>query len=230
MLTRIKKGIIGLLIGVSLLGSCRATSQTRFHGTADATYSSRYVAKDGSILSERAVVQQHVNMGLERLALDLWGNYDLGSKELNELDITLDYTQPVSDKVNLSVGYTYFHYPTGFMNETQEIYAGIGYSGLFNASIFAFHDFVDGKGTLILPKLGKEFKYNKIGIYPNLTLGYNSGYFQDDSRFSHLKLGVDLNIPIGSGWSLMPFLNHQFGLNENFKDITYGGLGIKKEF
>jgi hypothetical protein len=218
-----------LLMGKCLSGGC-AVERNEYPIAADVSYKSRYVAKDGSVLSDGPVIQPHVNAGYGGFAFDLWGNYDTDKDELNELDITLDHSWPLSDDLSASAGYTYFDYPTGFFRETQEFYAGMAYNGAFDASLFAIHDFVDGDGTLILSKIGKELDYQEIKLYPNMVLGQNFGYFQDDSGLSHLGLGVDLDIPLSSECSVVPFVYQQIGLDDNFEDITVGGFRLSHEF
>lgn len=232
MYKTIRKTIVGILIWACLLGQgCATFRNPKYCLTSDVSYTSRYVAKDGSLLSKGSTIQPHINICLEKLALDLWGNYDSKEKKLNELDITLDYTRPLTKSLDLSLGYTYFHYPTNFLNETQEVCAGLSYSGNpLNANVFAYRDFVDSKGTLILFGLGKTFNLEKVKISPNVKLGYNAKYFQENSGFSHLDFGLRLNIPIGEHYSLSPFINHQIRLRKEFKDITYGGFALIKEF
>ncbi|MFC1752569.1 hypothetical protein ACFL96_04150 [Thermoproteota archaeon] len=193
---------------------------------ADAAFNTQYVTKDACVASQGPSIQPDVNLGLEKLTLDIWGNYNI-LEEQAEVDISVDYTQPINDKLSATLGYTYFLYPTKHFNDSQEIFAGLSYAGIADASVFGYHDFVDGKGNLVLASLGKGFKIEDIYMTPSITLGYNDHYFRQETGFSHAKIGVDFSIPAGD-WTVTPFFNHQIALSDDFEDITYGGIRLGK--
>jgi hypothetical protein len=124
---KVGKILVGTLVSLSCLNGISYAGTPLL--TGDVTYTSKYVGKDGSALSKGPAIQPHTNIGIRNISLDFWGNYDTKEKTLNEIDFTFGLTQSINKNFSLSAGYTYFYYPTDFLNETQEFYAGADYSG-----------------------------------------------------------------------------------------------------
>jgi hypothetical protein len=154
-----------------------------------------------------------------------YGNFDTKSKDINELDIAVDYTRPIKEGLNLSIGYGLYVFPNTDTPKTQEVYEQVGLEHMLNPSLTAVYDFDDGDGTYVEYSVGHDFSLGKTRLSANALLGYNDHYYRRDSGLSHAELKLALPISLGKV-TVTPSVVHSYSLDDVFQTQTYGALGV----
>jgi len=198
--------------------------------TSKTDYFGKYVYR-GLNLSDDPVVQQNILINHKKLTAWLFGNYNVETKQINELDAIFDFTTPINKKGNLllSLGHGTYTFPGTDIKKTQEVYAGLTLDNpkLLNPSLFLFHDFKDGKGNYVELGASKSIK----GINLSAKLGFNDHYYRKASGLTHLELQATKPIKINDKTTLIPSLTYQKALDrQDFDDQSYFGISLEYKF
>jgi len=148
-------------------------------------------------------------------SFNFWGSYGSdGSPNMDEIDITLDYTFATSEGVDVSVGHIFYDFPTSNGSST-ELYAGASWGNAPLApSLTVYYDYKDtadggGDGWYAEVGLGKDFELaSGPALSAGLTLGYNGGQWGAKSGFSNVALTLGTGCELKGGWSLSPAVTY----------------------
>jgi len=233
----------------SLTGSIYAEDQNgpSVSGSASVDIMSNYVWR-GQKLSNASVVQPSVGITYGGFGANLWANYDTGTNEHNETDLTLNYSFPV-DKVSFDVGYIY--YALEGVDDTQEVYLAAGYDVLLSPSLTVYYDFDEGDGAFIVASIGHSFELmDKATLNLGASGSYNGknavmGTDSEGDKFSGFyngELSASVGIQLTKAVSIEPKIAYSFPLSSDAKDaikaisddgdkdIFYGGVNLSLSF
>jgi len=190
--------------------------------------------------TDSAVVQPDLSITYKDFTIDFWADYDAGgTSDVDEVDITFDYSPTFKvgpGEFTPSIGYIYYQLEPSAGGDTQEIYAGVGYSvevapevGL-NISTFVYRDVDTVHSTYVEGTLGLDVSVKPVTVSPYVTASYYS-YDHGKNDWNNVELGTDISFPLVgplSGHTLIAysFGNDDMGLGDEF----YGGIGISFEF
>jgi hypothetical protein len=218
-----------------LLGAIPLAAQWEFQ--ADAM--SKYIWRGFDLLwNNKPALQPSVTyaFGESGFSINIWASFALSDrsmyKDLDEIDLTLDYTFSLSDQVEMSVGFIQYGYYFGGKdvykeNTTQEFYVSAGLPGAFlSPTLTAYYDVNLGKGLYVLLE-----GFHSIPLSESLDLelsagpGYNSRLFIDDSGLSDLVLGASFPLKLGD-WTIAPLVEYVFVFLDSVNDENEFVFGI----
>ena len=221
---------IALAIGSSLLHTGNSSAQIE-----DQKQSSPYniqVVLDGNSncilrgisISDKPVIQPLLTVNRGAITGSVLGVIDPNNRNANEVDVSIDYTRPLSGRINLSAGYTYTDF-RDIKEKTQEAYAGISLNTKLNPNVYLYRDSDLVKGTYGETSVSRNFRR----LETRLGLGYNHRYFREGTGISHLNASVNLPLQLSRKTRLTGKLNYVKALNREFKDNTTYGIGVKRD-
>jgi hypothetical protein len=237
--------IILTLILIGLSAGIAGAADTS--GSASVDFMSNYVWR-GQKLSNASVIQPSVGITYEGFGVNLWTNYDTGTNEHNETDLTVDYAFSV-DKISFDAGYIF--YALDGADDTQEVYVTVGYDILLSPSLTFYYDFDEGEGAFIVASIGHSFSLpGNMNLDLSASAGYNGrnlvmGTDSDGDKFSGFYNGdisVSVSIPITPDVSITPLIAYTFPLSNDAEtaieavsddgdsDLFYGGVNLTLSF
>lgn len=238
-----------------------AEDKVAFSLTSD--FYSKYVWR-GQLINDDFVFQPSISANYKNFTASVWGNVDLtdyhnNGGEFTEYDLTLDYSNKLSEdsKVGYSIGVIHYHFPSLSYTDTTEIYWGFNFDVPLNPAIKVYHGLGNENGTYVNFGIGHTFE--KIAkwseeCYCNLQWGasigwgsstYNKDYWGvDESRLNDLAFTVGLPICFPGGWTVKPSINYvtlvdgkirstdTYATSDSTKgsDYFFTGIGITKNF
>jgi len=223
-------------------------------GTADVTFTSKYMWHGYNILGEHGAVQPSIDLDLfgTGFSANVWASYALSSglSDFDEIDFTLAYaTSAFADEryaMDIGINYIYYDFPNlrSAAADTEEVGASVSMPSLLPLG-----------GSSLVPSyyVGRLFPadeggptggiFHIAGLSYSLTMPviggkertidftaeavYNDGAFDADSDWSHATFGVSTPIEVGP-LCFTPFLSYQLSMDDtvNEDDEIWGGLSV----
>ena len=159
-------------------------------GSAGLGVFSQYVWR-GALLVDDPVLQPDVTVAYGGLSLNVWGNIDLTDVngfegELNEVNITLDYTHTFDGRVpvDVSVGGIWYTSPAGWFDDLAEVYAGVGLDVFLKPRLTVYFGVYEVEGIFGTLEFGHECR---LGCG---TLELGTGISAGDSVFHEALFSV----------------------------------------
>lgn len=154
------------------------------------------------------VAQGGVDVTMGAFTVSYWSNLQLSTDsgegldagELNETDLTIDYSRDLTDLVSISVGNIF--YALDGLEDTNELYAGVSLNTIASPSLTLYYDWDKAKEAGLFISLGVEQSFevmDKLSVTPSLTVNYNDesdyavGNYSDWHNYE-LGLGVDYEL------------------------------------
>lgn len=255
-------GVIFLLVMV-VVSSLRAEERPQADFSVDVL--SQYVWRGFALSDDSVVIEPSMTVSYYGFYLNLWGNYDTDRE--NDHDPTLDGAD--WDETDFTFGYTYDKLPFGLSldlgtiyyaldgDDSFELYAGLAGScpvtGL-GLGVKVYREISHYPAWWIELSAGREFVLPWHGANLNLSLeamyldSEDSGAYPDPddldefSGWLYLKLGGELNIPLGQYFTLTPKVYYNVSLSDDADglleggswdskhDHFYGGIGLSFSF
>ena len=204
-------------------------------GSASVSVMSSYVWRGFQLSSDELVIQSSVGVGYKGFSISLWSDYNTGfdPNDLDETDITLDYSGSIN-KIGYSIGYIYYAFDNKLVGEdTQEVYLGLSYDTFLSPALTLYRDFDEVESTYLSLSIGYDYKVNeRLSLSSGASIGY---YFYDnfEDDWQNLELSLSTSIPLGP-LSISPSIAYSFGLyTGNFGDVDdeiYGGIAVSLNF
>ena len=230
---KLKNKLISALLASTLAWQSPVKAEESFFDDvaceARVDYLSKYFFR-GLTYSEGEVMQGTLSLNKGPFTVIGFTNKDLTTQEVNETDVTFDYSQDVGEKLRLSTGYTFLKFPGLEPSQTQEVYAGATLKTFLNPSLKLVRDFEAGDGNNVQGTISHEVKVKDFPINLSATLGYNDHYFREDSGLSHLEMKASTSIPLSENLTLSPYISHSKSLDKDFNNETYAGIGLSYKF
>jgi uncharacterized protein (TIGR02001 family) len=232
----LQKKIVIIVVMLCLSGLCRTRLSAEFQFQAD--LASRYIWRGFDLNPyKKPVFQPSIayEFGNSGLSMNLWMSFSFANKELNEANLTLAYTEELSDQFLLEAGlihYGWYFAPNfRFADDTShEIYARVWMPDIMiQPGITIFYDFTNGDGFYVLLETGYSFEPIKsLETSLSASLGYNGGQWLaegTDPGFSDLNLGLSM----AYAWNelrIMPFANYTFVLLDAIGEENHFWFGL----
>ncbi|KPK02329.1 MAG: hypothetical protein AMK71_02540 [Nitrospira bacterium SG8_35_4] len=222
-------------------------------GSASVDVMSNYVWR-GQKLSNSLVVQPSTGITYGGFGANLWANYDTGTNEHNETDLTLNFSNSV-DKFSYDVGYIFYALDgsgdDGSGNDTQEIYLTVGYDVMLSPSLTVYLDFDEGDGAFVVASISHTFELpEKLSVDLGASVSYDAENAvmgtdadgDDINAFYNGDISASLSIPVTDAISVAPMIAYSFPLSNDAEDaieaisddgdgdIVYGGINISLSF
>lgn len=229
------KGLTAIFIGVFvLLLSLPSFSygEEKVEGSASVSFMSSYVWRGFQLSDDEFVIQPSVGISYKGFSVNFWSDYNTDTKELDETDITLDFSNTVG-KVGYSAGFIYYAFD-GFP-DTQEVYGSVSYDIILAPSLSAYWDFDEFDSVYVVAAIGHDFNAGDFTISAGASLSY---YFYDtaENDWQNLEVSLSTSIPVGNHFSIDPMLAYSIGLYEDksagaeLDDEFYGGVTVAFNF
>ncbi|MCK5393661.1 MAG: hypothetical protein KAI91_04925 [Candidatus Omnitrophica bacterium] len=220
-------------------------------GTLD--FYSDYVWR-GFVLDRDPVFQPGISISAAGFTYSFWSSWDAsnnsGSSESDEIDHVIDYTLSLNDLVSLSVGNTYYDFPSA-NTYSKEFYVGVGFSKIpvldlpIETSLTFYRDYGNqnnGGGLGNYVSLDCSYSY-PLFDEPEVTLdlgthfGYNRKLFIAGTSGYDLGLSCGLTIPLKDNITVSPSLNYSIPFSDledsadgNQYKRFYSGISIAYSF
>jgi hypothetical protein len=213
----------------------------------------------GQVISNGGVFQPSVTATYGHWTANVWGNVDMtnyrGQRgEFTEYDLTLDYSNKLSEdsKIGYSIGTIHYHFPSFSGTDTTEIYWGFNFDVPLSPAIKVYHGLGNENGTYVNLSIGhtyeKVMKFTEA-CYCNLqwgaSLGWANGTYNRDywnvngSHLNDLALTLGLPICFPGGWTVRPNINYvaladgairSSDVYAKSSDYFFTGINITKTF
>lgn len=239
----IRKIMMMVLVLTGMIYPALSAEAVETSGSASVDIMSSYIWR-GFELHEDMAVQPSVGITYRGFGANLWSDYNTDPGEAVETDLTLNYTF-AKDKFNFDAGYIYFSLDGA--DDTQEIYASVGYDVLLSPALTVYYDIEEGSGSFITASIGHDFTFEKdISLSFGAAVSYNmeSRYsIGDYSDFHNLDLSAALTVPVAENISILPKIAYTAALSDDAKtaikalskdgdtsSFLYGGINLTLGF
>lgn len=235
-----KKMIVMLVVAA---GSLFATNALAVEASGDAYVglSTVYLWRGANLSQDDAfVVQPGADISIGGFTLGWWGNLSENTGELNEVDLTLDYSFNVTDMVSVSVGNILYDVDTDGGNDTtNELYLGVSVDTLLAPSATIYWDYDEFDS--VYATLGASHSFDiQEGL--SLSLGATMGYFIDDGAdhkgfLNNLEASVSVDYALTDQLTLgamamisTPLTDHAENYGYKIGDETSAGVSATFAF
>jgi opacity protein-like surface antigen len=232
-------------VGMVLLLAVLFTSAPvlAFEGSADAYVGvySKYLWRGFDLSDENDdfVVQPGVDVSISNFTISYWANISENTGEMNEVDLTLDYSTDLSDLVSISVGNIFYNVDDA--SDTNELYLGVALNSILEPALTVYYDYDEFDTVYATLGVGHSFDLvEKTSLSLGAVAGYlvddENGFGTDDSWFHNLDLsaGVDYavidNIAIGASVLYTTPLSDDAEDFTGIDDETAAGVSITYAF
>ncbi len=175
------------------------------------------------------VVQPGADISFKGFTLSWWGNINENSGNLDEVDLTVDYSFDASELVSVSVGNIL--YDVDGADDTNEIYLSLGLNTLLSPSVTVYYDYDEFDSLFATASVGHTFE-----LAPNagLNIGALGSYFDadkklfgsDESFLHNAEFSAGIDYSINDQVVISPAVLFSTPLSDDAEDIA----GIEDEF
>jgi uncharacterized protein (TIGR02001 family) len=192
----------------------------------------KYLWRGFDLSGSEPVAQGGVDVTAGSFTLSLWSNVQLSDDvaegldggEVNETDITLDYSTDLNDLVSLSVGNV--TYAIASADDTNEAYLTVGLNTLLNPSVSVNWDWdqADEDGLFYVLAIGHDFNVSDaLTVSLSANAGYNQKNYSVDETYSawhNAEFGVNADYALSEQLSLSPSFVYSTPLSDDAKDVA----------
>ena len=173
------KKMVSAAIVLALATIVLSTPAMAFEASADAYVGvySKYLWR-GFDLSEddNLVVQPGTDVSVGNFTLSFWGNLSENTGDMNEVDLTIDYSTDLSELISVSVGNIL--YDVDGLSDTNEIYLGVTLNTILEPSLKVYYDYDEFHTVYTTLGVGHSFDLTDA---VSLSLGATGSYLSDDT-------------------------------------------------
>ncbi|MHC4551299.1 MAG: TorF family putative porin [Planctomycetota bacterium] len=224
-----------MTVVLSLGGVALAEEEPSLGFDVTLDFYSKYIWR-GQLLNDDYAFQPGVSMTYDAFTLGIWGSVDMtdysdNEWEFIEYDYYADYTTPLTEGVDLSLGAIYYYFPSG--EATTEIYAGLGFDLPLSPSITLYNDIDEVDGSYVSVAIGHSIdEVMSLGDFPvgleaGASLGWGSGSYNkaywgstvESSSLNDLSLSLALPVSMGS-WTFTPSVNYVTLVDSKIEDTN----------
>jgi len=212
------------LVLLATAGLSSALAEATVSGDAYVAVNSKYLWRGFDLSHDSSyVVQPGMDLSLGGFTASFWSNWDEDSSELNETDITLDYSFDVNKLVSMSVGNIY--YGLDGAKDTNELYVGAAFNTLLSPEIKVYYDYdeADKTGLFLTASVGHSIDLSD-GVALNLgaLVSYNgkSDYAVGDySNFHNAEFSASVDWQAMKGLTVSPGVIYSVPLSGDARDV-----------
>ncbi len=237
MKTRNKILGVGLLALLGLAPMKKAIAQDKeVTGNFSTGIVSHYIPPMGYRLGKGPHQQNYAGVNFKGFTVFNWFDYDIGAKEMNEIDLVAQYSKQFNDNTSATAKAIYWHYPGG--DDDKAISLNVSNSKGLNKSLSAIWILKDKEienGLSITGNVSKTFEHER-GF--STTAGVNATYLENfyfDTGLANVTPYLNINYNKGN-FNLTGFLNHQFGFIKEpemlppIDNLIWGGVSASVDF
>lgn len=221
------KKLVTLGIVAMLAAIFAASPVLAFEGSADAYVGvySKYLWRgiDFSDENDDFVVQPGVDVSINNFTVSFWGNISENTGDMNEVDLTLDYSRDLSDLVSISVGNIL--YDVDGYSDTNELYLGVALNTILEPSLTVYFDYDEYDTVYAALAIGHSFDVaEKTSLSLGAVAGYlfddEDGYGTDDDWAQNLDLSAGLDYALNDNISISASVLYTTPLSDEAEDNT----------
>jgi len=178
------------------------------------------------------VVQPGADVSVGHLTFSFWGNISENTGEMNEVDLTIDYSRDLSDLVSFSVGNILYNVDTNDAdpNTTNELYLGLSLNTILEPALTVYFDYDEFNTIYTTLGIGHSFG---ISDAVSLSLGATASYLKDDedgfgtdeSWFHNLELSAGVDYAVNENITISGAVLYSEPLSDDAENIA----GIDQE-
>jgi len=186
----------------------------------DLSHDSDFVVQPGMDVSMNDV-------GPGSLTFSYWSNYDENTGEMNETDVTVDYSFDLGEYVSLGLGNIF--YALDGIDDTNELYLSVGVNVLLNPTLNLYWDYDEAKddGLFFTFSIGHDFDLASLTEGLSLSLGALASYNDhsdyavgDYSGFHNAEFSAGLDYAINDQFSIGLANTFSTPLSNDAEDIA----------
>jgi hypothetical protein len=168
--------LVVVLLSAGTLIPSRAMAIEASGDTYVGVYSAYVWRGDNLSEDDTFVVQPGADVSIGGFTVSWWGNLSENTGELNEVDLTLDYTLNVTDKVSVRAGNILYEV-SGF--KTNELYLGVAVDTLLSPTLTIYKDYDNIES--LYATLGGSYGFD---LQKGLSIGFGAtiGAFLDQGE------------------------------------------------
>lgn len=204
-----------LILCVAVLVAMTATSalaEIKVAGSASVGVFSDYIWRGGNYTGDaNFVVQPSVTVGSDGLSVNWWGNMNENSGELDEVDLSVDYTKDLG-ALKVSVGNIL--YDVDGASDTNEIYLAIAPVLPIDVKLTYFYDYDEVDASYLTLALGKSLT---IADKTTLSVGAAAGY-NDFDFLQNAELSTSVAYALNDQVAITPSLLYSTPISQDAKD------------
>lgn len=218
--------LVAVLIAAATLVPV-ASAAIEVSGDAYVSVNSMYLWR-GFNLSEddHFVVQPGSDLSVGGFTLSWWGNMSENTGELNEVDLTLDYTFNVNELVSVSVGNIL--YDVDDLADTNELYAGVALNVPLSPALTVYYDYDEFEGNLFtVLSVGHTIELaEKVALNLGAAGSYSivdeafTGTGSDENFLHNAELSVGLDYALTDQVTVSPLVLFSTPLSNDAEDFT----------
>ncbi|MEJ2470434.1 MAG: hypothetical protein P8Y96_04880 [Desulfuromonadales bacterium] len=226
------------MVSVGLVVFCAAlflaSPVAAFESSADAYVSvySKYLWRgfDLNMPDDDFVVQPGADVSIGNFTVSFWGNISEDTGDMNEVDLTLDYSSTLGDLVGFSVGNIL--YDVDGVSDTNELYLGVSLNTILEPALTIYYDYDEFKTVYTTLGIGHGFTLSEaLALSLGATASYladdeQDGFGTDDSWFHNLELSAGLDYSYNDNITISGAALYSEPLSDDAEDIA----GIDQEF
>ncbi|PNU20349.1 hypothetical protein C2E25_07960 [Geothermobacter hydrogeniphilus] len=184
-----KKLCLMLIVPVFVV-ACLAPVALAFQAEGDAYLGvyDKYLWRGFDLSGGMPVAQGGVDVSVGAFTVSYWSNLQLKNDagegldagEINETDLTLNYSRDLNDLVSISVGNIF--YALDGIEDTNELYAGVSFNTIASPSLTVYYDWDKAEETGLFYVIAVEQSFrvmDGLSLTPGLSVSYN-----DESDYS----------------------------------------------
>ncbi len=227
------KKMFAALMTVAVLGgglvSTAAAIDLEVSGDVYGGVFDKYLWRGFDLSGSEPVFQFGADLSAAGFTLSYWSNLQISdddaegfeSGEITETDITLDYTFNVHDLVAVSVGNIF--YQLEGLNDTNELYLGVGVDTLLAPTLTVYWDYDEAKedGYYVTASVGHTFQMmDALGVNLGLAVSYNGasdfaiGNYHD---WHNYEAGISADYTIVDNLTVSPSFLYSSALSDDAK-------------
>lgn len=177
------------------------------------------------------VVQPGVDVSVGDFTLSFWGNVSENSGEMNEVDVTVDYSKDLGEMVSLSVGNILYNVDDDdpdTNNTTNEVYLGMTLNTILEPTLTVYVDYDEFSSMYTTLGIGHGIELSDA---VSLNLGATASYLSSDNKspfdsdtswFHNLELSAGVDYAVTDNITLSGSVLFSTPLTDDAKDL--GGI------
>lgn len=212
---------------VLMLLALMTTPVIAFEGSADAYVGvyTKYLWRGFDLSDENDdfVVQPGADVAIDNFTVSFWGNISENTGEMNEVDLTLDYSFAPCEMVSMSVGNIL--YDVDGASDTNELYLGVTLNTILEPTLTVYYDY--DEFDTIYTTLGVGYGYDateevslSVGATASYLMDDEDGFGTDDSWFHNLELSAGADYAVNENVTLSGSVLYTEPLSDDAEDFT----------
>jgi outer membrane scaffolding protein for murein synthesis (MipA/OmpV family) len=221
------KKIVSVGIVLILAALFVSTPAIAFEGSADAYVDvySKYLWRGFDLRDENDdfVVQPGVDLSIDNFTVRFWSNISENTGEMNEVDLTLDYSTDLGELVSISVGNIL--YDVDGASDTNELYLGVSLNTILEPSLTVYYDYDEFNTVYTALGISHGLEvFDDVSLSLGATASYlnddEDGFGTDESWFHNLELSAGVDYAVNDNITLSGSALYSEPLSDDAEEIA----------